>query len=642
VTISSSDINIDPQEAIRRSEQRYRELWHRNLAGGFRAALDGRILDCNDSFARLFGINSRADMLTRSTRELYFDPGVREEFLARLREHQILTNYEMEMRRADGTPIWVLENVQLLNENGQEILEGTIIDITARKHAEQALRASENNYRTLINQLDQAIFLKDRELRYVTVNPVFCAAMGMTEDDLRGKTIREAFPPNPIAEKSAAIERKVLEEGRSIETEEVFKIVGVTRNVRVSRTPVKDSSGAIVGVLGICWDVTAQRELEMQLRHVQKMDAIGQLAGGVAHDFNNLLTIMLGNLSYILTGTLDQQATLDLVRNVEHAGMRAAALTQTLLSFSRRSTVATEPYNLNQAIEEVVRLTRSTLPETIALEVCADPSLWLVQADPTQIHQILTNLTLNARDAMPRGGKITYETGHFTPSAEYLASHVEARPGEYVRLRVKDAGAGIPPEVRQRIFEPFFTTKDKGKGTGLGLAIVFSIVKQHNGWIDCESVPGKGTTFDVFLPRCEATDPPREAPAAPAPASRMTILLVDDEAMIRQLTKTILGKAGYDVLLAENGEKAIEIFQEQKDKIALVILDSVMPQLSGRETLRELARLAPNVNVLFSSGFSTELSALNEYPQVRGLLPKPYRAEQLVQKVIDILGQRTA
>ena len=630
------------EEALRRSEERYRQLWQRNLAGGFRAALDGRILDCNDSFARLYGFQSRADMLTRSTTELYFDLAVRREFLTRVRERQIVTNYEMQMRRADGTPIWILENVSLVQEKGEEILEGTIIDISERKRAEEALRLSESNYRTLINNLDQGIFLKDRELRYVTVNAVFCKAVGKHETELRGKTIAEVFPPHPLVEKSAGIERQVIEYDRPVETEDHVRIRGEPRVIRIHRTPVKDAAGTVVGVLGICWDVTDQRELETQLRHVQKMDAIGQLAGGIAHDFNNLLTIMLGNLSFILSGELDQRATIEQVRNVEKAALRAADLTHTVLGLSHRGALATVPCNMNESIDEVVRLTRSTLPNSIRLEVRAEANLGFVQADPTHLSQVLTNLTLNARDAMPRGGVILFQTSHFTPSADYLASHLEARPGNFVRLCVTDTGEGIPDELRQRIFEPFFTTKEKGKGTGLGLATVFSIVKQHRGWIVCESALGQGTSFDIFLPRCPGT----VAPSTPVPAAalpngvRETILLVDDESMIRQLTRTILIKAGYDVLMAEDGAQGLEVYQAHRGRIALVILDAVMPRLSGRDMLRELVRIAPDVSILFSSGFSTEQLALNEFPQVRGLLPKPYRAEQLVQKVAEVLGQQ--
>jgi len=629
------------EDALRLSEKHYRQLWYGNLAGGFRAWTDGRILDCNDSFARLFGFASREEALKRSTTDLYFDLAVRAEFLARLRDHRFLANYEMQMRRADGAPICVLENVSLLTEDGQEILEGTIIDISERKRIEEALRASENNYRTLINHLDQAIFLKDRELRYVAVNPVFCAGVGKTEGELRGKTIAELFPAHAVIERSREIEKRVLERGCSIETEDVFKIRGQPRNVRVNRTPVKAPDGTVVGVLGICWDVTEQRELEAQVRHVQKMEAIGQLAGGIAHDFNNLLTIMLGNLSYFLAQSGNEQFGLDLIRNAERAGLRAAELTQTLLGFSRRAAVAMVPVDLNQAVAEVVRLTRSSLPPNIEIDVQAEPNLWLVEADAGHVDQALTNLTLNARDAMPAGGKITYRTSHFRPDQEYLASHVEARPGEFVRMRIEDTGAGIAPDVRDRIFEPFFTTKEKGKGTGLGLAVVFSIVKQHRGWIVCESALAHGTAFELFLPRCTTpvVEPAKNGGAPTAAPLRETILVVDDEAMIRQLAKTILLRAGYQVLVAENGAVALEVLREHSHQVALIVLDAVMPRLSGRDTLGELARVAPDVAVLFSSGYSTEQMGLHEFPQIRALLPKPYRAEQLVDKVAEILHE---
>jgi nitrogen-specific signal transduction histidine kinase/CheY-like chemotaxis protein len=400
---------------------------------------------------------------------------------------------------------------------------------------------------------------------------------------------------------------------------------------------VRNPDGAIVGVLGIGWDVTDQRAVEAQVRHVHKMDAIGQLAGGIAHDFNNLLTIMLGNLSFALKDNTDLGTVLDLVRNAEKAGLRAAELTKTLLGFSHQAALTATPLDVQPILDEVLTLMRPTLPANITVEIRRQNEPWLVQADPRLMHQMLTNLTLNARDAMPQGGKITYEVSHFVPDADYLARHVEARAGEFVHLRVQDTGLGIAPEARQRIFEPFFTTKDKAKGTGLGLAIVFGIVKQHGGWIVCASEPGRGATFDLFLPRCQTSAPATIEPA-PAPAAKQPlILLVDDEKMIRQLTKTILNKAGFEVVLAENGETAIELYRERHAEIALVILDAVMPRLSGRDTLRALTKIAPGIPVVFSSGYSNEQVDLNEFPQVRGFLAKPYRAEQLVQKVNEIV-----
>ncbi|MSQ93790.1 MAG: PAS domain S-box protein [Gemmataceae bacterium] len=365
---------VQLEKALHHSEERYRHLCHRNLAGCFRITLDGRILECNDSFARMFGHSSGEEMCRRSTHDLYFNASVvRVEFMARLRENGFLTNYEMQLRRADGAAIWVLVNVNLLEEQGEKIQVGTVFDITQRKEIEEALRVSETNYRTLINHLDQGIFLKDREFRYVTVNPAFCKSVRRTEAELRGKTISDLFLDKAFTEKSRDIEKQVLAGSHSIDSEDIVQLGRRSHTVRINRTPVKDSEGAVVGVLGICWDVTEQRDLEAQLRHVQKMDAIGHLAGGIAHDFNNLLTIMLGNLSYVLAQKSVGASSMEFIRNAEKAGQRAAALTQKLLGFSHRATQPTVPFSLNQAIDEVVSLTRSSLPANIEVEVRTPP-----------------------------------------------------------------------------------------------------------------------------------------------------------------------------------------------------------------------------------------------------------------------------
>lgn len=626
----------------RQQPDRYRTLWQRNLAGVFRCSLAGQILECNDACARIFGFASAEEMVERSTTEFYFDLGSREDFVGLVRRTGLLTNYEQCMRRADGSPVWILENVSLLEENGVEILEGTLIDITERKRTEEALRTSEASYRTLIDHLDQAVFLKDRNLRYVAVNPVFCAGLGLTEDQVRGKTISDLFGDDKT-EKSRGIERRVLEEGCAIETDDVIPIAGKPRQVRIRRTPVKDADGTVVGVLGICWDVTDQRSLEAQVRHVHMMNAVGQLAGGIAHEFNNLLTVMLGSLSYALKDGTPAASILELLRNAEKAGLRAAEITRTLVGLSRQATLSTAPVDLNQLVGEVTTLLRPMLPASIRIDTPSTVGVWPAQIDAELMKEALTHVILNARDAMPHGGTLSFQTSHFVPDPDFLARHVEARSGDFVQLRIRDTGVGITAEARQRIFEPFFTTKEKTTGTGLGLAVVFSIVKQHHGWIVCESEPGRGTTFDLFLPRSNSqlSVSPQDSVQGSA-AKKRTILLADDERMIRQLTKTVLENVGYQVLLAEDGRAALELFRAHQTDIALVILDAVMPRMSGRDTLRELVHLQPNVLVLFSSGHATEQVDLAEFPQVRGFLAKPYRAHQLVQTVEEILRSSSA
>lgn len=548
-------------------------------------------------------------------------------------------HYETVHVRKDGTSVDLSVNAIVLRDEQGKVIgsTGTATDITRWKQAEQAVRKSEQLYRCLIENLEQSIFLKDMDLRFIAVNRHFCDALGCSEAEILGKTDFE-FYPRALAEKYRADDLLVLE-GRTLQTEEQNLLRGKLRTVRVIKTPVKDSHGQINSVLGIFWDITDQIALEAQVRQAQKMEAIGQLAGGIAHDFNNLLTVILGNLSYVLgrpKAHLD--SALDLLKNAEQASLRAAELTQRLLGFSRRSTLRVQPLNLNQAIDETTRLLRRTIDPRIEVVTVTPAALWHIQADPGMINQVLMNLAINARDAMPQGGHLILEAAHFEPDEEYLRLHLEARTGQFVRLRVRDTGAGMSAEVRQRIFEPFFTTKEVGKGTGLGLAMVFGIVKQHHGWVVCESTPGLGTTFDVFLPRLEGDTAPGQSDfAMPAPVGHETILLVDDENLIRNVATTILQRLGYRTLEAKDGLQALQIYKENPRRIDLVLLDGTMPQLSGRDTLRELIRINQDVRVLFSSGYTTNYHDLAGFRQIVGYIQKPYRAEQLASKVREVL-----
>jgi CheY-like chemotaxis protein len=300
-----------------------------------------------------------------------------------------------------------------------------------------------------------------------------------------------------------------------------------------------------------------------------------------------------------------------------------------------------EPLNLNAAAQEMVEILKRTIDPRIHLQLKGAEELGLVQADPGQINQVLMNLCLNARDAMPEGGRLALETDNVQLDDEYARLHLEARAGEFVRLRVSDTGMGIPPDVLPRIFEPFFTTKKAGEGTGLGLAMVFGIIKQHQGWIDCYSEVAQGTRFDIYLPRArqEARPAPAKTPSAATVSGSETILLVDDEALVRNLARTILHRYGYRVLLSEDGRQALEIYRRERDRIDLVILDLTMPQLSGRETLEALRLLDPNVRVVLSSGYSVEHVNQLAGDGFCGFVNKPYRPEELARTVRAVLDK---
>jgi PAS domain S-box-containing protein len=510
-------------------------------------------------------------------------------------------------------------------------------EVREREGVQRALAQSEQKYRTLIENLGQGIFLQDHTHRYVTANGRFCHGVGRTEAEIVGATDADLYDA-PRAARHAAELRTVLAEGRSFESEEETVLGGRTACVRRVLTPVRDGSGRVTGVLGICWDVTEQRRLEAHVHQASKMDAIGQLAGGIAHDFNNLLTVILGNLELLGAGCPDGSADRELIAAAQGAAVRAAALTQRLLGFSRRHQLDWRPTDVNALVVEVVALLQRTIDPLIRLETELAPDLWAAHADPTQLNQVLMNLCLNARDAIAGPGRITIETARATDAEGHTP------PGDYVRLRVTDTGCGMAPEVRARLYEPFFTTKEVGKGTGLGLAMVFAIVRQHKGWIECRSEVGTGTRFDVYLPRgagarAAAADP---TPVPAARPGRGTVLVADDEELIGDLAALALEGRGYRVLRAADGQQAVDAYSAERDRIDLVVLDLTMPVLSGHESFRQLLNLNPQVRVLFASGYAVEQLSELEKGLMAGFLKKPYRPNDLILAVEAALQPRPA
>ncbi|HEV3259046.1 MAG TPA: PAS domain S-box protein [Gemmataceae bacterium] len=629
------------EQALRRSEEQYRELVENANDIIYTHDLEGNVTSINQVSERMTGY-TRAEALRLNLANVVAPEKleVARQMIRRKLAGEATPAYELEILAKDGRRIPIEVNSRLIYRDGKPVgVQGIYRDITDRKRAEEAIRASEAKYRTLIENLEQGVFLKDRDLRYVAANKVFCQSLDRSEADIVGKT-DDALYPGPVAERYRAADRGVLDEGKRVDAEEQHTVAGELRTFRTLRTPVKDGLGRTGGVLGIFWDVTEQRALEAQLRQAQKMEAVGQLAGGVAHDFNNLLTAVLGNIALLMESPVVQEPDREALLATEAAAARAAELTKQLLGFSRQTMLRPQATDLNHTVREIVRILRRTIDPRIVLEVKDAPDLWPVQADPTQMNQVLMNLCLNARDAMPEGGGLFLETDNVTLDEEYARLHLEARPGEFVRLRVRDTGQGIPADILPRIFEPFFTTKEPGKGTGLGLAMVFGILKQHRGWVECQSEAGRGTCFDIYVPRSrQAVAALAPRPIAGMPRGRETVLLVDDEAIVRNLGRTILQRQGYQVLLAEDGQEAVEIFERDKDRIDLVILDLTMPRLSGQDAFRQMYQIDPGVRVLFSSGYSAEEAAEGSGDKILGFVNKPYRPQDLAQAVRTALDQ---
>jgi PAS domain S-box-containing protein len=511
-------------------------------------------------------------------------------------------------------------------------------EVREREQTQQALRRSEEKYRSLIENLGQGVFLQDRDLRYVAANGTFCRSLDRTEPDVIGRTDAELFAP-ALAERRAAEAASVLASGNTVECEEDREVAGRRIHLRRVLSPMRDADGAVTGVLGICWDVTEQRQLESHLHQASKMDAIGQLAGGIAHDFNNLLTAILGNIDLILGDDATRASTRELAGAAHSAATRAASLTQRLLGFSRRHNLDWVETDLNAIAQEVVALLRRTIDPLVRIETRLHADLWSVLADPVQMNQVLMNLCLNARDAMPRGGRILIETA-CVPPADLPPNRLADRSGDFVRLRVSDSGEGMSDEVKSRIYEPFFTTKGVGNGTGLGLAMVFAIVRHHKGWIDCTSEIGCGTTFEIYLPRgagaaaCDETGP--LTPVVKR-AGRETILVVDDEDMIRRIAAMTLKSRGYTVFEAADGQEALDVYAREEGRIDLILLDLTMPVLSGHETFRQLLQINPRVKVVFASGYAEEQLTEQDKEQMTGFLKKPYRPNDLTAAIQEAL-----
>ena len=504
-------------------------------------------------------------------------------------------------------------------------------DVTEQVRAEEELSRQHALLRTLIDAIPDVICFKDRDLRFVGGNPAFERMAGRPMADMVGRDCQEVFAGD-WADALREIETRVLAAGRAERVESLVGYAdGGSRLLDIVIAPAGGPDGAPAGLAIVGRDLTDRKRLEDQVREAQKMESIGTLAGGVAHDFNNLLTVILGNLELARDRVRGTEVD-EFLAATDTAARRATDLTGQLLGFARRRPMTFGRVDPNDLVRETAGLLRRTIDPRVVIREHLRPGLWAARADAGQVNQVLMNLCLNARDAMPGGGVLTLTTGN-TEVTPGEADRLGGRPGRFVRVRVADTGHGMPADVKARVFEPFFTTKEVGRGTGLGLAVVFGIVQAHGGWIGCESEPGAGTVFDVYLPAYDAgAAAPAPGPAAaPPPGRGERVLFVDDEPMIRELARAVLTQLGYAPTLAADGAEGVARFEAAGGRYDLVILDLTMPVLSGREALGRIRELDPGVPVILASGYSADRADL--LGEATLFLDKPFSPADLAEAV---------
>lgn len=598
-------------EVLREQKEDFRGIFENALEGLYQSTLEpkGRFIKANPALATILGYETPAALLASIIdirQQFYLHPEDRDRLLKAIADHQKITGFEVQCRRKDGRVIWVSISASL---RGQNVIEGFITDITARKQAEEELAASKDYLHQIINSLGEPLFVKDEHHRWVLVNNAMCAFTGHGRGELLGKSDYDYFPKEQ-ADVFWANDQWVLDSGRiSLSEEQFTNAQGQILIIHTKKTLYTDSQGRRF-IVGIIRDLTEQKraeaeklELKSRLNQSQKMEAIGTMAGGIAHDFNNILQPMLSYSELLQRELAVGSPCRRYVDRIYTAGLRAKDLISQILAFSRQAERKDQSLQIQTGLKEIVKLCRSIIPAIIPITQQVDEQCAPVLLDPTQLHQIVMNLIINASHAVDRcGGEIIVGLQEITvPVGEEFP--VSLSPGRFALLTIADTGCGIEPEIREKIFEPYFTTKGQGQGTGLGLSVVYGIVKEHHGEIKVSSEVGRGTTVAVYLPVIEADEDvlldPQEVGS---PRGSERILLVDDEEMILEVEQLILEGLGYQVTTRKNSLEALALFQEQPGAFDLVVTDMTMPNMTGDQLATAIRAIRNEVPIILCSG----------------------------------------
>jgi PAS domain S-box-containing protein len=628
------------EEALRQSEEKFR-LLAESIQDVFWMSTDRleEIIYLSPAYEQIWG-RSRDSAAQRPHPFLQaVHPEDRQQLLEAVQENgQSGWSLEYRILRPEGSVRWIHgRGFPIRDECGRLIrMCGICTDITERKEAEEQIR----RLGSAVEQSIDGIAIADLESKLVYVNEGYARMHGFSAEEMIGMNLADLHNEAQMRTYTDAMKQTRTEGGWRGEIGQTRKD-GTHFPTFMSVTLLKDSLGKPSAILAFARDVTEQKKLQAQFQHAQKMEAIGTLAGGIAHDFNNLLQAIQGYTELLLLGKDDREPGYRELREILHSASTGGDLTRQLLTFSRKVESNKRPLDLNQQVIRAERLLARTIPKMIDIDLRLAEHLRIVSADPAQIQQVLMNLGVNARDAMPEGGTLALETADITLDREFCRSHLGAKPGHYVVLAVSDTGHGMDRETMERVFEPFFSNKGSGKGTGLGLAIVYGIVKNHGGHITCSSTPGEGTSFKLYLPAIEQQI--REALPSESQSSveggSERILLVDDERAIRQMGAELLTRFGYTVSTAASGEEALALYQRQQGNLDLVILDLIMPGMGGRRCLDALLRLDPQVRVLIASGYSVDEATRNAIEdKAKGFVRKPFQSHKILASMRQALA----
>ncbi|MBA3580646.1 MAG: PAS domain-containing protein [Gemmatimonadaceae bacterium] len=554
---------------------------------------------------------------------------------------------EYRFRRGDDTYAHVFDRGFISRDNAGNAVRmmGTMVDVTDRKLAEQALRDSERRFRSLIENASDAIGIIDAQGRFSYASESYVNVLGFTPAELLGKPVLDYVHEDDLANATSTLERMTTEPGANLHMQLRCRHKDGTWRVLSSRARNLMHDPAIRGVVAASRDVTQQAVLEAELVQAQKMEAMGQLAGGVAHDFNNLLTVITTNVDLIGSAITPNSEAHENLTEIRHAAAQATGLTRQLLNFTQRRSEDPQVLNLNEVVTDSQALLQRVIGEHAELRVKLSPRAPLVKIDRAQLEQVLMNLVFNARDALVDGGTVEVVTERQRVQPGESPATATVPPGEYSVLIVRDTGMGMTPETMARAFDPFYTTKEIGKGTGLGLAMVYTIVKRAGGAIDLETKRGAGTTFCIYFPRVllPSLTPMDGTPIVRPKQGSETVLLVEDEDMVRKVVRRTLTGRGYKVVEASNGKEALALALEDPSRISLVLTDVMMPQMGGPELARRLWAQFPQLKVIFVSGYAPDtMSPESALPPGAILIEKPFAIEKLITKVREVIDGDTA